>query len=367
MANFKSYFYNEFKMYKCYGTYTWTMPSDIDDSKPILVHVWGAGGTGGDYNIHSNSAGGGGGGLAIKLIDVSSLGSTETVTIGQADSGSGVGGTSSFGSHCSASGGNGGANNATNNGASGYGVGGVGIGGDNNKRGGSGGAGYYSDGNNNGGGGGGSAPAPYGTRAGFNGGSGSTYAGGGGAGIGGDGVGGNYVGGSGGSSMGIAAHSQSTSSYYANSPGASGLFGAGSNANSNSMNYTSYSGSTPEALETPLGEPIIDANNIYFGGGSGSGGCFYVFSTYHLEGKATPGAPGAGGGGAGKSSTYNYIQDGGNGGTLGGGGGSSAYCNGGEGGNAGGGGGSYVKRYNNNLPGKGGDGLVIVQYARKLS
>ena len=47
MANFNSYLYNEYKMYDKAGTHTWTKPDDIDDSKPILVHVWGAGGTGG--------------------------------------------------------------------------------------------------------------------------------------------------------------------------------------------------------------------------------------------------------------------------------------------------------------------------------
>ena len=346
------------------------MPSDIDDTKPILVHVWGAGGSGADYNAASQNGGGGGGGLAVKMIDVSALGSTESVTIGAGDtsaaSSNAIGGTSSFGSHCSATGGNGGTNSNTNQGSSGYGVGGLGIGGDVNARGGTGGSGYYSDANNNGDGGGGSAPAPYGVHNGYNGGSGSTYAGGGGAGIGGNGSNGSYVGGAGGSSMCSAAVSISQSSYYANQPGAPGLFGAGSNANGNLMAYTTYSGSSAEALQTPLGEPIIDANNIYFGGGSGSGSCWYRQSSYHVEGKATPGAPGAGGGGSGKNTTVNYIQDGGNGGMLGGGGGTSSYSSGGDGGNAGGGGGCYVRTYQNNAPG-GGDGLVIIQYARKFS
>ena len=114
MTNFKGYFYNTFDFYREAGTFTWTKPSDIDDSKPILVHVWGAGGTGHDayYNSNTNCNGGGGGGLAVKLIDVSALGATETVTVG-ARSNNGTnsqsqGGSSSFGSHCSATGGNGG-------------------------------------------------------------------------------------------------------------------------------------------------------------------------------------------------------------------------------------------------------------------
>ena len=84
MTNFKGYFYNTFDFYREAGTFTWTKPSDIDDSKPILVHVWGAGGTGHDayYNTNTYCNGGGGGGLAVKLIDVSALGATETVTVG---------------------------------------------------------------------------------------------------------------------------------------------------------------------------------------------------------------------------------------------------------------------------------------------
>lgn len=161
------------------------------------------------------------------------------------------------------------------------------------------------------------------------------------------------------------AMSNSQSSYYCNQPGASGLFGAGSNASGNYQAYTSYSGTSAESLQSAEGGLIIDPNNIYFGGGSGSGGVMYQQSTYQVEGKATSGGPGAGGGGAGKSSSYNYIQNGGNGGMLGGGGGTSAYSQGGYGGSAAGGGGVFARQYSNIAP-QGGEGLVIVQYARLI-
>jgi len=92
---------------------TWTKPSGI---KIIRVTVIGGGGGGGCtqsvYNYGGN--GGGGGGFSQKTIDVTSI-SSETVTIGSGGAGrsgnqtGGSGGTTSFGSHCSASGGSGGA------------------------------------------------------------------------------------------------------------------------------------------------------------------------------------------------------------------------------------------------------------------
>ena len=96
------------------GTATWTKPAGIT---AVLVYVTGGGGSGGKHGCGSNgssrSAGGGAGGTAIKWI-TSGLGSTETVTIGAGgarvtgDATGNAGGTSSFGSHCSATGGSGG-------------------------------------------------------------------------------------------------------------------------------------------------------------------------------------------------------------------------------------------------------------------
>ena len=286
MTNFKGYFYNTFDFYREAGTFTWTKPSDIDDSKPILVHVWGAGGTGHDAYYNSNTAcnGGGGGGLAVKLIDVSALGATETVTVG-ARSNNGTnsqsqGGSSSFGSHCSATGGNGGICETTNGGSNGgadgtanYGIGGIGSGGDVNRRGGTGGTGYYADSNNNGGGGGGSAPAPYGYRNGFNGGNGSTYAGGGGGGIGAAGEVGNYTGGSGGGTMSVPSKSQSPASYYQPAPGGNGLLGFGGAPSSTGYGYISYGGGSHNKSTQAEGDLIITPNEIGGYGGGGSGPC----------------------------------------------------------------------------------------------
>lgn len=105
----------------------------------IIVYVTGGGG-GGTYpagNLADDFGGGGGaGGTAIKIIDVSAI-SSETVTIGSGGTGSTTntngtdGGSSSFGSHCSASGGNGG-----RNASAGSGLGGIGSSGDLNLRGG---------------------------------------------------------------------------------------------------------------------------------------------------------------------------------------------------------------------------------------
>ena len=90
---------------------TWTKPSGIN-----LIKVYVTGGGGGSCETPGNNQddsgeGGHGGGTAIKVIDVTSI-SSVTVTIGAggagASSGSGGnGGTSSFGSYCSATGGQG--------------------------------------------------------------------------------------------------------------------------------------------------------------------------------------------------------------------------------------------------------------------
>jgi len=84
---------------------TWTKPSGITK---IIAYVTGAGGGGGYYW----GGGGGGGGTAIKKIDVTSI-SSVTITIGNGGTlvtsqQASAGGTTSFGSHCSATGGTGG-------------------------------------------------------------------------------------------------------------------------------------------------------------------------------------------------------------------------------------------------------------------
>jgi len=120
---------------------TWTKPTDC---KKVKVTVVGGGGGGGAARGNpgtGRSTGGGGGGASIKFIDVTSI-SSETVTVGAGGAGGATtaqngstGGTSSFGSHCSATGGIGG-NGADKTTANANGVfGGEGSGGDINIKG----------------------------------------------------------------------------------------------------------------------------------------------------------------------------------------------------------------------------------------
>lgn len=106
---------------------TWSKPSNVTSIKVLTI----GGGAGGAGALTGNTGGGGGGGGgAIKFIS-SGLGATESVTIGAAGTGGAVGsnignngGTTSFGSHCSATGGGGGHWNGT------AGSGGIGVSGD---------------------------------------------------------------------------------------------------------------------------------------------------------------------------------------------------------------------------------------------
>ena len=370
MANFKSYQYNQFDQYYHSGQFTWTKPSDIDESKPILVHVWGAGGNGHDGADSSNRcAGGGGGGLAVKLIDVANLGATETITVGaHSNPGieNGVGGTSSFGSHCSATGGNDGNNNAANEGSGPtYGVGGIGLQGDVNRRGGTGGAGYYSSSTNAGGGGGGSAPAPYGVSDGFNGGDGTTYSGGGGGGIGGFGVTIGYRGGNGGSSMAQGFRKQGSYSTLTPWTGVPGLAIAGDTQSCPYVGYTSYGGGTGKGAIGPNHKvTFLTPNEIFIGGKGGVGGSGYIWSSNRQITPPSNGGPGGGGGGCGRQDATTVLRNAGSGGILGGGGGGCQYANGGYGGLAAGGGGFGYSWSGGGHKPHGGDGWVIVQYAR---
>lgn len=101
----------------------------------IIVEVTGGGGAGGHGGSTSASAAPGtGGGYAMKKILASALASSETVTVGTAVSGrttqgtGASGNTSSFGTHCSATGGAGGTGNTVS--LTGVNAGGVGSGGD---------------------------------------------------------------------------------------------------------------------------------------------------------------------------------------------------------------------------------------------
>ena len=117
---------------------TWTKPSGITKVK---VYVTGGGGGGMNESAMKVSSGGGGG-TAIKLIDVTSI-SSETITIGSGGLGvesstpSSDGGTSSFGSHCSATGGQCGSQATAPSGGTNYsgGEGGIGSSGNINLKG----------------------------------------------------------------------------------------------------------------------------------------------------------------------------------------------------------------------------------------
>lgn len=94
---------------------TWTKPAGGSMAR---IQVWGGGGGGARDSSSSVCTGGGGGGYSEIIVPLSSLNSTETVTVGAGgtgrtgSSGSGtVGGNSFFGSVCSAYGGGNGRDN----------------------------------------------------------------------------------------------------------------------------------------------------------------------------------------------------------------------------------------------------------------
>lgn len=107
---------------------TWTKPAGL---LYVVVEVVGGGGAGGGSGsglaYGTSGCGGGGGGYAKLIIPETSLGNTESITIGSGGIGSpgsaGTdGGTSSFGSHVSASGGEGGDEVVGSGGKGGLGV-----------------------------------------------------------------------------------------------------------------------------------------------------------------------------------------------------------------------------------------------------
>jgi hypothetical protein len=107
---------------------TWTKPSGYGASARVQIQIWGGGGSGGSGS--SQIGGGGGGAYNERWIALSSLGSTETATVGaggtavSSSGASNAGGNSSFGSWVSAYGGGGGFGNSSGNTALGGGGGG---------------------------------------------------------------------------------------------------------------------------------------------------------------------------------------------------------------------------------------------------
>lgn len=91
---------------------TWTKPTGFSANAFAVIEAWGAGGSGGKGS--TKGAGGGGGGYVKKTVALSSLGSTETVTIGAggaavttANTDGANGGNTTFGSVVTAYGGRG--------------------------------------------------------------------------------------------------------------------------------------------------------------------------------------------------------------------------------------------------------------------
>lgn len=110
------------QVYSTAGSHTWDVP---EQCKKALAIVVGGGGGGGGINSAANSSGGGaggggGGGGAVKLVDLTGETSV-SITVGDGGAGGQLsngwnglaGATSSFGSFCSATGGNGGGGNGT--------------------------------------------------------------------------------------------------------------------------------------------------------------------------------------------------------------------------------------------------------------
>lgn len=87
---------------------TWTKPTGYGANSQVHIQCWGGGGSG--NKVSSAGVGGGGGGYNDRWISLSSLGSTETATVGAggiavSTSTGNTGGTTSLGTWCSAFGG----------------------------------------------------------------------------------------------------------------------------------------------------------------------------------------------------------------------------------------------------------------------
>jgi hypothetical protein len=115
-----------YQVFTTAGTSTWTKPSV---GTTALIRLWGGGG-GGAKRQSYYAGGGGGGGYSEKLLPLSSLGPTETVTVGSGGAGATVnntagtnGGDTTFGAHLTAYGGEGGLLPSTTGGKGGDGGG----------------------------------------------------------------------------------------------------------------------------------------------------------------------------------------------------------------------------------------------------
>lgn len=232
---------------------TWTRPSGAGSASVTLVACWGAGGGGG----YSDGGGGGGGAYAERWFQTSTLGSTESVSIGSGGTGgtSGTaataGGNSSFGSWLTAYGGGAGASNGGGGGGSG-GLGGAG------------GAGSSYSGSTSGGGGGGGAF--FGAGGGSSGNSTNASTGNGHAGSNANIVEGG--GGGGGAAIdGVNGHSAGAGGY-----GGFGGGGGGAGQPSNNSGGAGGGGSAFGGAGGHGGTSSTDATDGAFPGGGGGGG-----------------------------------------------------------------------------------------------
>jgi hypothetical protein len=105
------------------ATYTTTGKTDL---KRLRVTCYGGGGGGSNA---SGGGGGGGGGAAVRVLDISEITSTVTVTVGAGGGVNAAGGSSSFGAYVAATGGAAGAANTSAAGGSGSGSGAIVFGG----------------------------------------------------------------------------------------------------------------------------------------------------------------------------------------------------------------------------------------------
>lgn len=251
-----------------YGvTGTFTIPAEVTS---LRVRLWGGGGGGADTD---SQTGGGGGGFAIKTLTVTP-GAVFAVTVGAGGARNSSGGTSSFGSDVSATGGGGAGDTTVGNHN-----GGTGVGGDINATGGFGDVAHR---------------VPN---------AGSGYSGGGGAGsLLGDGNDGLMINGSypylaitrGGGGGGLGRQGNVTSATWAQGYGTFGKAGFNTGGGVTAVNGFS------SGVTSILSHPIISIDMIGTGpggwhgnpghnGGGGSGPC-------HDSGGATGGFPGGGGG-----------------------------------------------------------------------
>lgn len=116
---------------------TWTKPANKPSTSLVLIQCWGGGGSGASRTSAGSAAGGGGGGYSEKRVILSTLGATETVTIGAGGAGvsgntqGNAGNNTTFGAHLTGYKGGAGFSSGTDAEASGGGGGGpLGAGGD---------------------------------------------------------------------------------------------------------------------------------------------------------------------------------------------------------------------------------------------